>query len=185
MHLCFTCILYLSSGLLDLNQQQHARSIYRLHRFAKHGHQKIMKVMMLIKIIGESVKLIRSKYTQESLINMSLQLYTSYLNKHIVTLHNVSLRLLQSVNTLNSKLEFKTILINKSQQLPWSDLNFPNVCSKILLDSSTLQQFLSAIRSYMLHIPNSAEGNYLTEKENHTLCLKSDMKPKNLRITKM
>ena len=26
----------------------------------------------------------------------------------------------------------------------------------------------------MLHIPNSAEGNCLTEKENHTLCLKSD-----------
>ena len=27
---------------------------------------------------------------------------------------------------------------------------------------------------HMLHIPNSAEGNCLTEKENHTLCLKSD-----------
>ena len=26
----------------------------------------------------------------------------------------------------------------------------------------------------MLHIPNSAKGNCLTEKENHTLCLKSD-----------
>ena len=25
----------------------------------------------------------------------------------------------------------------------------------------------------MLHIPNSAEGNCLTEKENHTLCLTS------------
>ena len=53
-----------------------------------------MEVVMLIKIIGESVKLIRNKYTQDSLINMSLQLYTSYLNKHIVTLQNVSLRLL-------------------------------------------------------------------------------------------
>ena len=76
-----------------------------------------MKVMMLIKIIGESVQLIGSKYTQESLINMRLQLYTSYLNKHIVTLHNVSLRLLRSVNTLNSKVKFKTILINKLQLL--------------------------------------------------------------------
>ena len=72
---------------------------------------------MLIKNIGKSVKFIGSKYIQESLINMSLQLYISYLNKHIVTLHNVSLRLLRSVNTLNSKLKFKTILINISQLL--------------------------------------------------------------------
>ena len=28
----------------------------------------------------------------------------------------------------------------------------------------------------MLRIPNSAEGNCLKEKENHTLCLKSDIK---------
>ena len=49
---------------------------------------------------------------------MSLQLYISYLNKHIVTLDiNISLRLLPSVNTLNSKWKFKTILINKSQLL--------------------------------------------------------------------
>ena len=76
-----------------------------------------MEVMMLIKIIGESVKFIGSKYIQESLINMSLQLYISYLNKHIVTLHNVSLRLLGSVNTLNSNVKLKTILINKSKLL--------------------------------------------------------------------
>ena len=47
MNLCFSCISYLSFGneiaeeiktqLLDLNQQQHARSIYRLHRFAGQG----------------------------------------------------------------------------------------------------------------------------------------------------
>ena len=73
--------------------------------------------MMLIKNIGKSVKFIGSKHIQESRINMSLQLYISYLNKHIVTLHNVSLRLLRSVNTLNSKVKFKTILINKSQLL--------------------------------------------------------------------
>ena len=73
--------------------------------------------MMLIKIIGESIKIIGSKYIQESLINMSLQLYISYLNKHIVTLHNVSLRLLGSVNTLNSNVKLKTILINKSKLL--------------------------------------------------------------------
>ena len=34
----------------------------------------------------------------------------------------------------------------------------------------------------MLHIPNSAEGNCLTGKENHTLCLKSDIKSINLEI---
>ena len=149
-----------------------------------------MEIMMLIKNIGKSVKFIGSKYIQESLINMSLQLYISYLNKHIVTLHNVSLRLLRSVNTLNSKVKFKTILINKSQLLlkglylvvTWT---FLKVCSKTLLDSSTLPRFLSALRSYMLHIPNSAEGNYLTKKANHSLCLKSDIKPKNLRFTKM
>ena len=149
-----------------------------------------MEIMMLIKNIGKSVKFIGSKYIQESLINMSLQLYISYLNKHIVTVHNVSLRLLRSVNTLNSKVKFKTILINKSQlllkglylEVTWT---FLKVCSKTLLDSSTLRRFLSALRSYMLHIPNSAEGNYLTKKANHTLCLKSDIKPKNLRFTKM
>ena len=31
----------------------------------------------------------------------------------------------------------------------------------------------------MLPIPNSEEGNCLTEKENHTLCLKSDIKSIN------
>ena len=85
--------------------------------FAERGHQRTMEIMMLIKNIGKRVKFIGSKYIQESVINMSLQLYISYLNKHIVTLHNVSLRLLRSVNTLNSKVKFKTILINKSQLL--------------------------------------------------------------------
>ena len=47
---------------------------------------------------------------------MSLQLYISYLNKQMVTLHiNISLCLLRSFNTLNSKLKFKPILINKLQ----------------------------------------------------------------------
>ena len=76
-----------------------------------------MEVMMLIKDIGKSIKFIGSKYIQESLINVNLQLYISYLNKHIITLHNVPLRLLRSVNTLNSKVKFKTILINKSKLL--------------------------------------------------------------------
>ena len=71
--------------------------------------------MMLIKITANSGKFIGSWYIQESLINMSLQLYISYLNKHSHELHNISLLLLRSVNTLNSKLKFKTILINKSQ----------------------------------------------------------------------
>ena len=102
--------------MLDLNQQ-YGRSICRLVVFAGRGHPKVIEVMMLTKITKERVKFIGSKYIQESLINMSLQRYISYLNKHIVTLHNVSLRLLRSVNTLNSKVKFKTILINKSQLL--------------------------------------------------------------------
>ena len=137
---------------------------------------------MLIKIIGESVKFIGSKYIQESLINMSLQRYISYLNKHIVTLHNVSLRLLRSVNTLNSKLKFKTILINKSQLLLKAlyleaTLTFLRFAAK---HCSIAQLFGDSYQLYgaMLHIPNSAEGNCLTEKENHTLCLKSDIKTK-------
>ena len=35
----------------------------------------------------------------------------------LFTLHNISLRLLRSVNTLNPKLKFKTILTDKSQLL--------------------------------------------------------------------
>ena len=41
---------------------------------------------MLIKIPGDCVKFIDGKCIQESLINMSLQLYISYLNKNIVTI---------------------------------------------------------------------------------------------------
>ena len=36
--------------------------------FAERGHQKIVEVMNLIKIIRESVKFMGSKYIQESLI---------------------------------------------------------------------------------------------------------------------
>ena len=101
--------------MLDLNQQ-YGRSICRLVVFAGRGHPKVIEVMMLTKITKERVKFIGSKYIQESLINMSLQLYMSYLNKQMVTLHiNISLCLLRSFNTLNSKLKFKPILINKLQ----------------------------------------------------------------------
>ena len=101
--------------MLDLNQQ-YGRSICRLVVFAGRGHRKVIEVMMLTKITKERVKFIGSKYIQESLINMSLQLYISYLNKQMVTLHiNISLCLLRSFNTLNSKLKFKPILINKLQ----------------------------------------------------------------------
>ena len=101
--------------MLDLNQQ-YGRSICRLVVFAGRGHRKVIEVMMLTKITKERVKFIGSKYIQESPINMSLQLYISYLNKQMVTLHiNISLCLLRSFNTLNSKLKFKPILINKLQ----------------------------------------------------------------------
>ena len=101
--------------MLDLNQQ-YGRSICRLVVFAGRGHRKVIEVMMLTKSTKERVKFIGSKYIQESPINMSLQLYISYLNKQMVTLHiNISLCLLRSFNTLNSKLKFKPILINKLQ----------------------------------------------------------------------
>ena len=101
--------------MLDLNQQ-YGRSICRLVVFAGRGHPKVIEVMMLTKITKERVKFIGSKYIQESLINMSLQLYISYLNKQMVTLHiNISLCLLRSFNSLNSKLKFKPIPINKLQ----------------------------------------------------------------------
>ena len=51
--------------------------------FAERGQQRTMEIIMLIKNIGKSVKFIGSKYFQESLINMSLQLFISFLNKHI------------------------------------------------------------------------------------------------------
>ena len=107
--------------MLDLNQQQRARSIYRSLKVTsllpgEDTNQKIKESMMLIKITGVSVKFILSKYIQESLINMSYT-YQIYLNKHshFITFH--ALRLLRSVNTLDSKLKLKTILINKSQLL--------------------------------------------------------------------
>ena len=70
MHLCLSCISYLSFGteiagetVLYLNQQQCARSIYRLHRFCR----VLKDNLMLIKITGESVKFIGSKYIQGAL----------------------------------------------------------------------------------------------------------------------
>ena len=128
MHLCFYCISYFSFGteIAGETKPQPCQILTNnntLDRFIgyivfdERGHQKIIEVTVLIKIIIESVKFIGRKYIQENLINMSLQLYISYLIKHIVTPHHVSLRLLRSVNTLNSNLKFKTILINKSQLL--------------------------------------------------------------------
>ena len=122
MPLCFTYISYLSFGteiameaVLNLEQQQRARSIYRLHRFCRARTSEDYRIYDLIKITGENVKFIGSKYIQESLINMNLRLYISCLNTYsLPDLHNISLRLLQSVNILNSKLKFKTILIDKS-----------------------------------------------------------------------
>ena len=121
MPLCFTYISYLSFGteiametVLNIDQQQRTRSIYRLHRFWARTSEDY-RIYDPIKITGENVKFIGSKYIQESLINTNLRLYISCLNTYsLPDLHNISLRLLQSVNTLNSKSKFKTILIDKS-----------------------------------------------------------------------
>ena len=103
--------------MLDPNQQQHARSIYRVHRFCRARTSKEHRSYVAGKNYYRKCQIYRKEvYSREPwLINMSLQLYISFLIKHIVTLHHVSLRLLRSVNTLTSKLKFKTILINKSQ----------------------------------------------------------------------
>ena len=107
MLLCFSCISYLSFGIEIAGKLSRNNTLDRFVGyifFPGRGHPKVIEVMMLIKFTGDSVKFIGSEYIQESLINMSLQLYISYLNKHIFTLHiNISLRLLPPVNTLNSK----------------------------------------------------------------------------------
>ena len=65
-----------------------------------------------MKITGESVKFIRSKHIQESHINMSLQLYISYLNK---TYSYASYKHFTSFITISPHLEFKA----KIQNNPW------------------------------------------------------------------
>ena len=91
MHFCFSCILYLSFGTeiacYNLTNNNALDQFLGYIVFAGRGHQKIKEVMMLIKITGESVKFIRSIF----LINISLQLYISYLNKHshFITFHFV------------------------------------------------------------------------------------------------
>ena len=118
---------------------------------------------------------------------MSLQFYNHNLT---FTLHNISLRSLRSVNTLNPNLTFKTILINKSQLLLKAlyleaTLTFLRFAAKRCSIAQLVRRFLSAVRNYMLHNPNAAERSCLTEKGNHRLCLKSDMKSINLLITKI
>ena len=130
---------------------------------------------MLIKITGESVKFIASKHIQESHINRSLQLYISYLNKHIVILRiNISLRLLRSVHTLNSKLKFKQSLINKSQLLVKAlyleaTLTFPrfaaNHCSR-----AQLSAFLISYTQLYVAYSKLCRGKLFTKKEKpHTM----------------
>ena len=121
MPLCFTYISYLSFGteiamgnVLNFDQQR-ARSIYRLHRFCRARTSEDYRIYDPIKITGENVKFIGSKYIQESLINMNLRLYISCLNTYsLPDLHNISLRLLQSVNTLNSKFNRQIFTTTKS-----------------------------------------------------------------------
>ena len=60
--ICFSVLKLRGKTVLDLNQQQCARSIYRSRRFFP-GKDNLM----LIKITGESVKFIGSKYIQRAL----------------------------------------------------------------------------------------------------------------------
>ena len=93
MPLCFTYISYLSFGteiametVLNLEQQQRARSIYRLHRFCRARTSENYRSYDADKITGESVKFIGSKYIRESLRNMS---YHTCINIHGITFHFV------------------------------------------------------------------------------------------------
>ena len=80
---------------------------------------------------------------------------------------------------MNKPLEFevkiqndpnKQITTTTESSVAWSDFNFPKVCSKTLFYRSTLRWFLSALRSYMLHIPKSAEENSFKRKRKpHTM----------------
>ena len=83
------------------------------------------------------------------------------ITEYKLTLHNISLRLFRSVNTLNPKLKFKTILkqitIITESSVPLTFLRFAAKHCSIAL--TTLRRILTAIRSYMLHIPKSAKGN--------------------------
>ena len=127
MHLCFSCISYLSFGT-EIEGETKPQPCFRiltnistLDQFigyiviAEQGHQKIVEVMMLIKIIEESVKFIGSKYTQQSLIKFK----TILINSEITT----------------------TIQLTTERSVPWSDLNFPKACSKTLLDSRSYQPY--------------------------------------------
>ena len=85
---------------------------------------------------------------------------------------------------MNPTLKFKTIVIKKSQLLLKAlyleaTLTFLRFAAK---HCSIAQLLGHSYQLYgaMLHIPNSAEGNCLKEKENHTLCLKSGVKSKKI-----
>ena len=100
MHLCFSCISYLSFGT-EIARETKPQPSYILTKnnaldrfigyivFPGRGHHKIVEVMVLIKNTGESFRFIESKYIQESLINLSFQLYISFLDKrsHFITFH--------------------------------------------------------------------------------------------------
>ena len=55
-----------------------------------------------------------------------------------------------------------------------------------LQQNTVLDRYNSSVVliNHMHHILNSAKENYLKERANHTVCLKSDIKSINLRITR-
>ena len=72
MHLCFYCISYFSFGTEIAGETKPLDRFIGYIVFAVQGHQKIIEVTVLIKIIIESVKFTGRKYIQESLINIRL-----------------------------------------------------------------------------------------------------------------
>ena len=92
----------------------------------------------------------RKQVYSESFINMSLQLYNhNWINIHSSQHFTSPITISQHVH-LESKVKIhndlnKQITTTTESFVPWSDFNFSKVCSKILLDSSTLRQFLSGL----------------------------------------
>ena len=103
-----------------------------------------------------------------SIFKTALQIWAYSCTYHIYLIKHSHFITFHFVITISQYLEFKVkiqndpagnrqIITTTESSVPWSDLNFPNVFSKTLLDSSTLRRFLSAICSFVLHIPNTAD----------------------------
>ena len=73
------------------------------------------------------------------------------------------------------------VIATIAYSVPGSDLNFPKVCSKKLVYSIASAVHVSHMQLYVSYFKLCLRRK---ENANYTLCLKSDIKSINLRITK-